>query len=143
MSQGFTGLTPALLSVEQAVVGSHKFSTAFGSARSKTINLSIHPKEIDMSTATPTPTHISVPNKEDLATVGPRFITGKVSIVNVNDGTTVVVIAGGENPGQYRFSSKVKGSVEAALSAMNNKNSIWAVTEEGSLDLGTFAVYAN
>jgi hypothetical protein len=111
--------------------------------------LSIHPKEIDMSTATPTPTHISVPNKEELATVGLRataglrFITGKVSLVNVNGGTTVVVIAGGDNPGQYQFSPKVKGSVEAALSAMNNKNSIWAVTEEGSLDLGTFAVYAN
>jgi hypothetical protein len=131
------------LSVKQAVVGSHKFSTVFGSARSKTINLSIHPKEIDMSTPTP----ISVPNKEDLATVRPsaghRYITGKVSIVDVHIGGTVVVIAGGQNPGQYQFSPKVNGSVEAALAAMNNKNHIWAVTEDDSLDIVAFAVYGS
>lgn len=93
--------------------------------------------------STPTPTHISVPNKEDLATVGHRYITGKVSIVDVHGGGTVVVIAGGQNPGQYQFSPKVNGSVEAALSAMTNKNNIWAVTEDDSLDIVAFAVYAN
>jgi hypothetical protein len=136
MPQDLTGLTPVLLSVKQAVVGSHKFSTAFGSARSKTINLSIHPKEIDMST----PTLISVPNKEDLATAGPEYITGKVSIAGAQQGLNVVFIAGGQNPGQYTFHSSVTGGLEAALCALSNKSNVWASVEGGFIR--AFAVYS-
>jgi hypothetical protein len=135
MPQDLTGLTPALLSVKQAVVGSHKFSTVFGSARSKTINLSIHPKEIDMST----PKLISVPNKEDLATTGPQYITGKVNSVVIQSGNPGVAISGGQNPGTYPISNNVVGAVEATLTAMTNKVNVWASIENGVIV--AFAVY--
>jgi hypothetical protein len=130
------------LSVKQAVVGSHKFSTVFGSARSKTINLSIHPKEIDMSTPTlSTPKLISAPNKEDLATAGPEYITGKVFLASAQQGLNTVGVDGGTNPGQYAFHPTVTGGLEAALWALSNKANVWASVEGGSIR--AFAVYAN
>ena len=130
------------LSVKQAVVGSHKFSTVFGSARSKTINLSIHPKEIDMSTPTlSTPKLISVPSKEDHTTAGPQYITGKVFLASAQQGLNMVGVNGGTNPGQYAFHPTVTGGLEAALYAMLNKNNIWASNEDGYIR--AIAIYGN
>jgi hypothetical protein len=99
--------------------------------------LSIHPKEIDMST----PTLISAPNKEDLATAGPEYITGKVFLASAQQGLNTVGVDGGTNPGQYAFHPTVTGGLEAALWALSNKANVWASVEGGSIR--AFAVYAN
>ena len=88
-----------------------------------------------------TTTLISVPNKEDLATAGPEYITGKVSLVCPQQGLNRVGFEGGQNPGQYSFHPTVTGGLEAAICALINRNSIWASAEGGSIR--AFAVYAN
>ena len=88
-----------------------------------------------------TPKLISVPNKEDLATAGPQYITGKVQAVVTQSGGPGVVITGGQNPGQYPIRSSVVGAVEAALTAMTNKVNVWASKEDGYIV--AFAVYVS